>query len=70
MSQDVRCKLSKNVKYYRNKLGLSCEELSLQLNLDNSYISKLERGKINITLDKLDQLAVVLNISIEQLFSD
>ncbi len=57
MSQDIRQILSNNVKNLRIQKKLSREELSLILGVDNSYISKLEKGKINITLDKIEMLA-------------
>ena len=46
-----------NVKKYRTQRNLKREELSLLLGFDNSYISKLERETINITIDKLDKIA-------------
>lgn len=57
MSQDTRQILAKNIKNLRTQKKLSREELSLVLGVDNSYISKLEKGKINITLDKIELLA-------------
>ena len=57
MSQDIRQILSNNIKNLRIQKKLSREELSLVLGVDNSYISKLEKGKINITLDKIEMLA-------------
>ena len=57
MSQDIRRILSNNIKNLRTQKKLSREELSLVLGVDNSYISKLEKGKINITLDKIEMLA-------------
>lgn len=57
MSQDIRQILAKNIKNLRTQKKLSREELSLVLGVDNSYISKLEKGKINITLDKIELLA-------------
>ena len=57
MSQDIRRILSNNIKNLRTQKKLSREELSLILGVDNSYISKLEKGKINITLDKIQLLA-------------
>lgn len=57
MSQDIRQILSNNIKKLRTQKKLSREELSLVLGVDNSYISKLEKGKINITLDKIEMLA-------------
>ena len=57
MSQDIRQILANNVKNLRTQKKLSREELSLVLGVDNSYVSKLEKGKINITLDKIEILA-------------
>lgn len=57
MSQDIRQILANNIKNLRTQKKLSREELSLVLGVDNSYISKLEKGKINITLNKIEMLA-------------
>lgn len=57
MSQDARQILANNIKNLRTQKKLSREELSLVLGVDNSYVSKLEKGKINITLDKIEMLA-------------
>ena len=57
MSQDIRQILANNIKNLRTQTKLSREELSLVLGVDNSYVSKLEKGKINITLDKIEMLA-------------
>lgn len=57
MSQNIRQILANNIKKLRTQKKLSREELSLVLGVDNSYISKLEKGKINITLDKIEMLA-------------
>lgn len=57
MSQDIRQILANNIQNLRIQKKLSREELSLVLGVDNSYISKLEKGKINITLDKIEMLA-------------
>lgn len=57
MSQDIRQILANNIKNLRTQKKLSREELSLVLGVDHSYVSKLEKGKINITLDKIEMLA-------------
>ncbi len=57
MNQDIRQILANNIKNLRTQKKLSREELSLVLGVDNSYVSKLEKGKINITLDKIEMLA-------------
>lgn len=72
MSQDNRLInreiLAKNIKTLRLKNNIRREELSLLLGFDNSYISKLEKGKINITIDKLTLLADYFNVGIGNLF--
>ena len=39
------------------------------LGFDNSYISKLEKGKINITIDKLSKIAKFFGVDIKELFT-
>ena len=68
MSQSIREILSKNIRKYREDRHYSMEELSLLLEVDNSYISKLEKSKVNITIDKLEKLAQILGIEVVDLF--
>ena len=72
MSQDNilsnRIILANNVKRLRSKMKIKREELSLALGFDNSYISKLEKGKINITIDKLSVIADYFNVDLVDLF--
>lgn len=68
MSQELRTILATNIKNLREKAGLKKEKLSLLLGCDNSYISKLEKEKVNITIDKLEKLARILNVNIKDLF--
>lgn len=67
MSQESRKRIAINVKKYRTKRNLKREEMSLLLGFDNSYISKLERETINITIDKLDKIADFFEIEIIKL---
>ena len=70
MSQDIRQILSDNIKNLRIQKKLSREELSLILGVDNCYISKLEKGKINITIDKIEMLANYFDTEVYMLFKD
>ena len=74
MSQDNRFSnrelLAKNIIKLRTKRSIRREELSLALGFDNSYISKLEKSKINITIDKLTLIANYFEISIKELFTE
>ena len=55
----------KNVAKYRNKIGMSAYELSLQLGKDSSYISKLENGRINISLKMILSISEILKIALK-----
>ena len=68
MSQDTRAILANNVILLRKKKKIKREELSLNLGFDNSYISKLEKGKINITIDKIALIANYFGVSVIDLF--
>ncbi len=69
MNQSLRQRIAKNVQKYRIQNGYKREALSLLLGWDNSYISKLEKQHVNITIDKLEQLTNVFEIDITDLFS-
>lgn len=67
MSQEVRNRIATKVKELRTSKNLKKEELSLILGFDNSYISKLEKGNINITIDKLSKIAEYFRIDAKEL---
>lgn len=72
MSQDNiinnRKILANNLKFLREAKHLKREELSLLLGFDNSYISKIEKSRVNITIDKISKIANFFEISIKDLF--
>ncbi len=68
MVKDIKKKLGKNIRKLRKQKGYSQEELSLNLDLDGSYIGKVENGKLNITIDKISAIAQFLNVEIIELF--
>lgn len=69
MSQDLRKILATNVKKLRETSNLKKEKLSLLLGFDNSYISKLEKGNVNITIDKIEKIAEFFKVNIKDLFN-
>ena len=73
MSQEFEYKnrkyLANNVKILREKKKLRREELSLLLGFDNSYISKIEKCRVNITIDKISRIAEFFEVEIKELFN-
>lgn len=67
MSQYVRKRIAKNVKYFRELNSYTRESLSLILEFENSYISKVENCNINITIDRLAKIADIFKIDVIEL---
>ena len=62
-------KIGLNICRLRKKLGYSQEKLALEAGLDRTYIPKVEKGKINITINSLEKVAKALNVNLTELFN-
>ncbi|WP_343682863.1 helix-turn-helix transcriptional regulator [Acinetobacter baylyi] len=58
------------VRKYRTDKKISQEKLALLCNIDRSYLGRIERGEVNITVIKLCEIASVLSISPKDLLPD
>ena len=56
--------IGERVHQRRVELGLSIRELARRSDLSASFISQVERGKVNVSVDSLQRIAEQLNISI------
>lgn len=50
------------------KANMSQEEFSKRINLDRTYLSRVESGKQNITIDNLNSICNGLDISLKDFF--
>jgi transcriptional regulator with XRE-family HTH domain len=66
---DIKQRFGLAVKQRRRELGISQEELSFRAGLHRTYISDIERGSRNPSLENIDKLAKALEISISALFA-
>ena len=55
------------VRKHRKEQNISQEKLASLCNLDRSYMGRIERGEVNITLERLYELANALNIPVYEL---
>src|SRR4051812_16117248 len=53
----------KAVRFYRNKLALSQESLADRAQLDRSYMSQIERGIKNATLNSIWRISTALEVA-------
>ena len=65
--QKNRESIGKQIRLYREKKGISQEELAEVMEVKNSTISKIEAGKFAITIDYLAKLAWYLDFDISVL---
>ena len=59
--------LSRNVKEARKAIGLSQEKLALDAGIDRTYVSQIERGVCNPSLEVLVKVSVVLGVEVVEL---
>jgi transcriptional regulator with XRE-family HTH domain len=64
----LRAALDQNLKRLRSDRGLSQERLALESNVDRTYVSKIERGIGNPSLEVLVRLASRLEVKVFDLF--
>ncbi len=60
-----------NVKYYREKLNISQEELSLKIGKKDYFIKNLEDGVYTraMNIDIIDKIAKILKVPTSELFN-
>ena len=65
----IKEKVGQRIKELRTKQGLSQEEFAFKCDLDRTYITSLERGKRNISLENLEKIAKALNMTLSEFFN-
>lgn len=58
------------VRRLREHKGISQEKLAALCNLHRTYLSDVELGKRNISLENIEKIAFALEMSISQLFME
>lgn len=66
--QEVHKKLGKRIAELRKKRGFSQEGFAHECEFHRAYMGAVERGEKNITLKMVNRIAMVLKISLQELF--
>lgn len=56
------------LKFYREKCGVTQQQIADKLEIAVSTYNMLENGKRNVSLSKAKKLSIILNASIDELF--
>jgi len=65
--ENVRQRLAANLQKHRRAKDLSQEAFAHEAGIHRTYVSDLERGARNPTIDVIDRLARALNVKIGDL---
>ncbi|WP_413514652.1 helix-turn-helix domain-containing protein [Serratia proteamaculans] len=68
MKNELQIKFGQRVRELRKERGWSQEEFADRCELDRTYISGIERGVRNPTLEVINVLAIGLSITIKDFF--
>jgi transcriptional regulator with XRE-family HTH domain len=60
-------RLGENIKKIRTSKGMSQGDICRALDMDRGYMSAIENGKKNITIQQLERLAQALGVSADKL---
>ena len=65
---NIKEKYSKRLQSLRKKANITQEELAFRSKLDRTYISSVENGKRNISINNIEKIATALKISVKDFF--
>ncbi|SGY89129.1 helix-turn-helix domain-containing protein [Moritella viscosa] len=65
--KDLAINVGLKIKVRRKEMRVSQDKLALLADIDRSYVGRIERGEVNITLVKLYEIADVLECDVKVL---
>lgn len=68
MTIKIRRLFGQRIKKIRKEKGISQEELAFSCGLHRTYISDVERGTRNVSIDNIYKLSRALDVSLKYLF--
>jgi transcriptional regulator with XRE-family HTH domain len=67
---DIKLTFGKRLRELRQAKGMTQESLAHEAGLDRTYVSSVERGERNISLENIQRLALALGVNIKDFFKD
>jgi transcriptional regulator with XRE-family HTH domain len=64
---DGRARIAWNLRRIRADKGLTQEGLAVDAEVDRTYVSGIESGQFNPTIDLLEKLATALSVDVSEL---
>lgn len=65
---DIKLKVGQRIKQLRKEQELSQEALALKAEVDRTYVTDVENGRRNVSLEILERLIKALGVSFSEFF--
>ena len=66
---NIKDKVGQRIKELRNDLEISQEALGLKADVDRTYVTDVENGRRNVSVEILERLIKALGVSIADFFN-
>ena len=66
---DIKQKVGNRIRELRKELKLSQEALANEAEVDRTYVTDVENGRRNVSLEILERLIKALNVSFTEFFN-
>ncbi|EEY95350.1 helix-turn-helix domain-containing protein [Acinetobacter sichuanensis] len=64
---ELSIEIGQLIRKKRKEKKITQEALALQCGIDRSYIGRIERGEVNLTVEKLYEIATALEVDMKEL---
>ncbi len=65
---DIKVKIGQRIKELRKNIEISQEALAYQAEVDRTYVTDVENGRRNVSVEILERLVRALNVSFSEFF--
>lgn len=66
---DIKLKVGQRIKEIRKQLEISQETLALKAEVDRTYVTDVENGRRNVSIEILEKIIAALNVSVSEFFT-
>lgn len=66
---DIKLKIGQRIRELRKDLNISQEALAYKAEVDRTYVTDIENGRRNVSLEILERLIMALEVSFTDFFT-
>ena len=66
---DIKLKVGQRIRVLRKEMGLSQENLAYKAEVDRTYVTDVENGRRNVSVEILERIIKALEVSFTEFFT-